>query len=81
MSAAKVETSFYHIDSSHDLSLTFNIPGFRPSVLKFPRAEKFSEIAKFSGTKFSSSESVNFSADTSKGDACLIFISSRDGNG
>nr|GEW57065.1 putative vacuolar protein sorting-associated protein 13E [Tanacetum cinerariifolium] len=67
MLLSEVETSFYHIDSSHDLSLTFNIPGFRPSVLKFPRAEKFSEIAKFSGTKFSSSESVNFSADTSKG--------------
>ncbi|XP_076908384.1 uncharacterized protein LOC143565241 [Bidens hawaiensis] len=67
MVLSEVETFFHHIDSSHDLSLTFNIHGFRPSGLKFPRAEKFSEIAKFSGTKFSSSESVNFSSDTSKG--------------
>ncbi|CAH1424589.1 unnamed protein product [Lactuca virosa] len=67
MLLSEVETCFYHIDSSHDLSLTFDIRGFRPSVLKFPRAEKFSEIAKFSGTKFSSSESINFTADISKG--------------
>ncbi|MFS8005994.1 putative vacuolar protein sorting-associated protein [Helianthus anomalus] len=66
MLLSEVETCFHHIDSSHDLSLTFHIHGFRPSVLKFPRAEKFSEIAKFSGTKFSSSESVNFSSNTSK---------------
>ncbi|KAL7589773.1 hypothetical protein Lser_V15G35826 [Lactuca serriola] len=67
MLLSEVETSFYHIDSSHDLSLTFDIRGSRPSVLKFPRAEKFSEVAKFSGTKFSSSESINFTADISKG--------------
>ncbi|KAI3688356.1 hypothetical protein L1987_82068 [Smallanthus sonchifolius] len=64
---SEVETCFHHIDSSHDLSLTFHIHGFRPSVLKFPRAEKFSEVAKFSGTKFSLSESVNFSSDISNG--------------
>ncbi|CAI9262171.1 unnamed protein product [Lactuca saligna] len=39
---------------------------FGPSVLKFPSAEKFSEVAKFIGTKFSSSESINFTADISK---------------
>nr|KAJ0223906.1 hypothetical protein LSAT_V11C200060060 [Lactuca sativa] len=33
----RVETSFYHIDSSHDLSLTFDIRWFRASVLKFSR--------------------------------------------
>lgn len=67
MLLSEVETSFYHIDSSHDLLLTFDIKGFRPSVLRFPRAEKFSEVAKFSGTKFSSSEFINFTADISKG--------------
>ncbi|KAK9079002.1 hypothetical protein SSX86_000671 [Deinandra increscens subsp. villosa] len=67
MLLSEVETCFYHIDSSHDLSLTFNILGYRPSVLKFPRAEKFSEVAKFSGTKFSLSEYINFSSDSSKG--------------
>ncbi|KVH90901.1 hypothetical protein Ccrd_007067 [Cynara cardunculus var. scolymus] len=67
MMLSEVETSFYHIDSSHDLSLTFHMHGFGSSVLKFPRAEKFSEIAKFSGTKFSSSESISFSSDTFKG--------------
>ncbi|XP_071697656.1 intermembrane lipid transfer protein VPS13 [Rutidosis leptorrhynchoides] len=67
MLLSEVENSFYHIDSSHDLTLTIHIDGFRPSSLKFPRAEKFSEIAKFSGTKFSSSESINFSGDNSKG--------------
>lgn len=67
MMLSEVETSFYHIDSSHDLSLTFHMHGFGPSVLKFPRAEKFSEIAKFSGTKFSSSESISFISDTFKG--------------
>ncbi|KAL8217291.1 hypothetical protein R6Q57_024128 [Mikania cordata] len=67
MLLSEVETCFHHIDSSHDLSLIFHIHGFRSSVLKFPRAEKFSEIAKFSGTKFSLSESINFSSDISKG--------------
>nr|KAJ0194420.1 hypothetical protein LSAT_V11C800404740 [Lactuca sativa] len=46
-------------------TLNFDIRGFRPSVLKFPSAEKFSEVAKFIGTKFSSSESINFTADIS----------------
>ena len=48
------------------MTLNFDIRGFRPSVLKFPSAEKFSEVAKFIGTKFSSSESINFTADISK---------------
>nr|KAJ0194193.1 hypothetical protein LSAT_V11C800434340 [Lactuca sativa] len=48
------------------MTLNFDIHGFRPTVLKFPSAEKFSEVAKFIGTKFSSSESINFTADISK---------------
>ncbi|CAL5360504.1 unnamed protein product [Camellia sinensis] len=31
------ETSFFHIDSSHDLGVIFHVHGFRPSILKFPR--------------------------------------------
>nr|KAJ0217533.1 hypothetical protein LSAT_V11C300143910 [Lactuca sativa] len=46
MLLSEVETSFYHIDSSHDHSLTFDIRG---------------------GTRFSSSKSINFTADISKG--------------
>nr|XP_043636090.1 uncharacterized protein LOC122607220 [Erigeron canadensis] len=68
---SEVETSFYHIDSSHDLLLNFHIHGIGSSVVRFPRAEKFSEIAKFSGTKFSSSESINFNADDSK---CPLYV-------
>ena len=48
------------------MTLNFDICGFRLSVLKFPSVEKFSEVAKFIGTKFSSSESINFTADISK---------------
>lgn len=63
----QVETSFYHIDSSHDFSITFQMRGFRPSTLKYPRAELFSENAKFSGTKFSVSEIVRFDSEFSDG--------------
>ncbi|KAK1396810.1 putative Vacuolar protein sorting-associated protein [Heracleum sosnowskyi] len=60
----EVETSFFHIDSSHDLAMVFTIQGYGPSVLKFPRAEKFGAVAKFSGTKFSSSETISFNSDS-----------------
>lgn len=63
----QVETSFFHIDSTHDLTLTFNIRGFRPSTIKFARAEAFSSIAKFSGTKFSLSETLTFDSELSDG--------------
>ncbi|KAK6160539.1 hypothetical protein DH2020_003920 [Rehmannia glutinosa] len=63
----QVETSFYHIDSSHDLSIAFQMHGFRPSTLKFPRAESFSKKAKFSGTKFSISEIIRFDPEFSDG--------------
>nr|XP_027100369.1 uncharacterized protein LOC113719357 isoform X2 [Coffea arabica] len=60
---SKVETSFFHIDSSNDLTITCSIERFRPSVLKFPRAETFSAMAKFSGTKFSLSETIAFDSE------------------
>ncbi|XP_057796881.1 intermembrane lipid transfer protein VPS13 isoform X2 [Salvia miltiorrhiza] len=64
---SEVETSFYHIDSSHDFSITFQMQGFKPSTLKYPRAESFSEKARFSGTKFSVSEIVKFESQFSNG--------------
>ncbi|GAV67143.1 LOW QUALITY PROTEIN: DUF1162 domain-containing protein/Chorein_N domain-containing protein [Cephalotus follicularis] len=64
---SEVETSFYYIDPSHDLELEFNMHGFRPSVLKFPRTEKFSTMAKFSGTKYSLSETLIFYPDSYNG--------------
>ncbi|EYU18028.1 hypothetical protein MIMGU_mgv1a0005351mg, partial [Erythranthe guttata] len=41
--------------------------GFKPSTLKYLRAESFSEKAKFSGTKFSISEIIKFDPDSSDG--------------
>ncbi|ESR43047.1 hypothetical protein CICLE_v100108862mg, partial [Citrus x clementina] len=55
---SQAQTSFHDIDPSHDLGLEFNMDGFRTSTLKFPRAETFSTMAKFSGTKFSLSETL-----------------------
>ncbi|KAI8535314.1 hypothetical protein RHMOL_Rhmol10G0164400 [Rhododendron molle] len=64
---SKVETSFCHIDSSHDLGIVLCMHGFKPSILKFPRAETFSGITKFSGTKYSISETVTFEPDLTDG--------------
>ncbi|KAL3830664.1 hypothetical protein ACJIZ3_019466 [Penstemon smallii] len=64
---SEVENSFFHIDPSHDLSVTFQMRGFRPSSLKFPRAESFGATAKFSGTKFSTSEIIRFEPEFSAG--------------
>lgn len=71
-----METSFYHIDSSHDFSITFQMRGFKPSTLKYPRAESFSQKARFSGTKFSVSEIVKFDSEFSNGMSnhyCIIY--------
>ncbi|KAH6809791.1 hypothetical protein C2S51_027574 [Perilla frutescens var. frutescens] len=64
---SEVETSFYHIDSSHDFSITFQMRGFKPLTLKYPRAESFSQKARFNGTKFSVSEIVKFESELSNG--------------
>lgn len=63
----QVKTSFHDVDPSHDLGLEFNMHGFRTSVLKFPRAETFSTMAKFSGTKLSLSESLTLDPELSCG--------------
>ncbi|CAK9182445.1 unnamed protein product [Ilex paraguariensis] len=59
----EVEISFFHVDSSHDLEISFSMRGYKSSTLKFPRAETFAAMAKFSGTKFSLSETVAFDSD------------------
>lgn len=66
-----METSFFHIDSSHDLGIVLRMHGFKPSILKFPRAETFCGIAKFSGTKYSISETVTFEPDLTDGNLSL----------
>lgn len=68
---SEVETSFHHIDPSYDLGMEFCIHGFRPSTLKFPRAETFCTMAKFSGTKFSLTDTVSFDSNSSDGLLCV----------
>ncbi|CAK7357552.1 unnamed protein product [Dovyalis caffra] len=68
---SEVETSFHHIDPSHDLGLEFCIHGFRPLTLKFPRAETFGAMAKFNGTKLSLTETVSINSDSSNGLLCV----------
>ncbi|KAK8498349.1 hypothetical protein V6N12_032902 [Hibiscus sabdariffa] len=75
---SKVVTFFHHIDLSHDLTLEFNIFGYGPSVLKFPRTETFSTTAKFSGTKFSQSETVAFEPDMCSGAVYVTMEKSMD---
>ncbi|XP_022960657.1 uncharacterized protein LOC111461381 isoform X1 [Cucurbita moschata] len=58
---SEVKTFFHHIDPSHDLELEIQIHGYRPSYVKFPRAETFCSIAKFDGIKFSLSETITLS--------------------
>ncbi|XP_038879510.1 uncharacterized protein LOC120071354 isoform X2 [Benincasa hispida] len=55
---SEVKTFFHHIDPSHDLELEIQIHGYRPSYVKFPRAETFCSMAKFDGIKFSLSETI-----------------------
>lgn len=71
----QAQTSFHDIDPSHDLGLEFNMYGFRTSTLKFPRAETFSTMAKFSGTKFSLSETLTLDPELFSGNLYLLLIS------
>ncbi|XP_021760935.1 LOW QUALITY PROTEIN: uncharacterized protein LOC110725772 [Chenopodium quinoa] len=68
----EVEASFFHVDSSHDLGVTFNIAGFGPAAVKFPRAETFSATAKPSGTVLSLTETMALSADLSDGSIYVV---------
>ncbi|OWM73838.1 hypothetical protein CDL15_Pgr018898 [Punica granatum] len=64
---SEVATSFYHIDPSHELGLNFHLQGYKTSVSRFPDAEAFVTLAKFTGTKFILSETLSFEADVGKG--------------
>ncbi|XVF82463.1 hypothetical protein PTKIN_Ptkin16aG0050400 [Pterospermum kingtungense] len=64
---SKVVTFFHHIDLSHDLILEISIHGYGFSVIKFPRTETFSTMAKFSGTKFCQSETMAFDSHMCNG--------------
>ncbi|XP_059429987.1 uncharacterized protein LOC132163636 isoform X3 [Corylus avellana] len=76
---SEVKTSFHHIDPSHDLGLEIHIQGFKPSAFKFPRTEKFCTMDKFSGTKFSMSETVTFYPDLSNGPVYVTVEKTIDG--
>ncbi|KAL8141634.1 hypothetical protein V2J09_014666 [Rumex salicifolius] len=62
---AEVETSVFHIDSSHDLRMTFNIDGFKPSTINFPRSETFGTMAKSCGTFLSLTETMSIDSFSS----------------
>ncbi|XP_044509521.1 uncharacterized protein LOC123228248 isoform X4 [Mangifera indica] len=75
---SEVQTPFHDIDPSHDLGLEFNLHSFRPSVFKFPRAETFSAMAKFSGTKFSLSETMTLDPEISSDPTYVILEKTMD---
>ncbi|GLT57665.1 hypothetical protein SLA2020_306220 [Shorea laevis] len=75
---SEVVTFFHHVDPSHDLVLEFSMHGFRPSIVKFPRAETFSTMAKFSGTKFSLSETLAFDSDLCNGPIYMVVERTMD---
>ncbi|XP_057532669.1 uncharacterized protein LOC130810577 isoform X2 [Amaranthus tricolor] len=63
----EVEASFFHVDSSHDLAVTFNVSGYGPASVKFPRAEIFSAAAKPNGAILSLTETMTLSGDLCDG--------------
>lgn len=68
VSLSEVDTaSVFHVDSAHDLGVTFFIQGFRPVTSKFPRAESFSAMAKINSSKFTLSETLIFHPNTCNG--------------
>ncbi|KAG0496669.1 hypothetical protein HPP92_001360 [Vanilla planifolia] len=63
--------SCFAVDSTHDLEVTYRIEGYKPVVSKFPRTETFSEIAKFSGSKYFLHERIYFYSCASSGLLCV----------
>lgn len=57
---SEVQTNFHHVDPSHELGIEFHMEEFKPSVSRFSHAESFTTLAKFSGTKFTASETLTF---------------------
>ncbi|XP_056698931.1 uncharacterized protein [Spinacia oleracea] len=68
----EVDASFFHVDSSHDLGVTFNIDSFGPAAVKFPPAETFRATAKTSGTMLSLTETMTLTADLSDGSLYVV---------
>ncbi|XP_056171449.1 uncharacterized protein LOC115688889 isoform X4 [Syzygium oleosum] len=60
LSEFQVQTNFHHVDPSHELGIEFHMEEFKPSVSRFSPAESFTTLAKFSGTKFTASETLTF---------------------
>ncbi|KAK9757453.1 hypothetical protein RND81_01G163800 [Saponaria officinalis] len=77
-SLTEEEVSFFHVDSSHDLSVTFHVAGFRPQGVKFPRAEAFTATAKPSGTVLSLTETMTFTADLRDGPVYITMEKTMD---
>ncbi|KAL9243679.1 hypothetical protein vseg_017537 [Gypsophila vaccaria] len=78
VSLTEEEVSFFHVDSSHDLSVTFHVAGFRPQAVKFPRAEAFTATAKPSGAVLSLTETMTFSADLRDGPVYITVEKTMD---
>ncbi|KAJ0968632.1 hypothetical protein J5N97_025549 [Dioscorea zingiberensis] len=79
VSASKEDTaSVFYVDSTHELGVTFNMRGFRPTCSKFPRAESFIAMTKFNGSKFQFSEILTFNSDTSDCSICVTIDKAMD---
>ncbi|KAL4187276.1 hypothetical protein AMTRI_Chr09g38240 [Amborella trichopoda] len=72
--------SLFHIDSTHDLGITFHLSGFGPSLSKFLRAETFTAMGKTNASKFPAYETLRFHPDETNGDPpiCLILEKTMD---
>ncbi|KAI0504558.1 hypothetical protein KFK09_015510 [Dendrobium nobile] len=70
--------SFFAVDSMHELEITYQMEGYRPVISKFPRAESFSEIAKFSGSKYFLVERISFYPYTSSGPLSITLEKTLD---
>ncbi|KAG9455236.1 hypothetical protein H6P81_008140 [Aristolochia fimbriata] len=69
---SEVDTvSVYHIDSTHDLGIVIHMDSYKHTVVKFPRAEVFSTIAKSIDTKFSLVEALTFFPEGHNGPLCI----------
>ncbi|CAL9110355.1 unnamed protein product [Musa acuminata var. zebrina] len=70
--------SVYHVDSAHDLVLTFEMKGFRQVTSKFPRAESFSSMGRLNGSFYFSSEKLAFYPENSSGSVCVTLDKTMD---
>ncbi|XP_074563233.1 LOW QUALITY PROTEIN: uncharacterized protein LOC141819877 [Curcuma longa] len=71
-------TSIFHIDSAHDLGLTFKMEQFQNIASKFPRADSFSSMCRLNGSVYSSSEKLTFYPENSSGLICATLDKTMD---